>query len=89
MRWCSMARTADHGYGAEHQRLRAAWQKRIDDGEDVRCWRNGEPILPGMDWDLGHDDNDRTKYNGPECVKCNRATKGHRTSIVVDDSRVW
>ena len=27
-------------------------------------------LRPGMKWHLGHDDNDRRVYRGPECVGC-------------------
>lgn len=68
--------TTERGYGAEHQRLRAAWQERIDDGELVLCPRCGEPVEPGMEWDLGHSD-DRNSYSGPEHSReCNRAAGG-------------
>ena len=33
--------------------LRPRWQAAIDRGE-VACWRCGRPILPGMEWDMGH-----------------------------------
>lgn len=84
-----MARTTDHGYDAEHKKLRASIQKQMDAGVVFHCWRDGKPIGPNEPWDLGHDDDDRTKYNGPEHRACNRATKGHRTTIIVDDSRMW
>lgn len=84
----TMARTTDHGYDAEHRARRKREQPLIDAGNAI-CWRCNKPITPGSKWDLGHDDNDRTKYMGPEHVGCNRATKGHRTAIIVDDSRVW
>lgn len=88
-----MARTADHGYGASHQRRRKREAKLVEAGKAI-CWRCGQPIklLPSGEpepWDLGHDDNDRTKYMGPEHQGCNRATKGHRTTIIVDTSREW
>jgi hypothetical protein len=46
----------------------------------VDCWRCGERILPGADWDLGHDDFDRAVWTGPEHLRCNRVAgsrKGH------------
>ena len=55
-----------------HRQTRAAWQKRIDRGEPIWCWRCRKVrITPGMKWHLGHDDQDRTIYRGPECVPCN------------------
>lgn len=87
------AGTTERGYGAQHQRLRKQWQSRIDAGEIVTCWRceeNGtpHPILPGDAWDLGHDDNDRGRYRGPECVGGNRATSGRQREVELN-SREW
>lgn len=83
-----MARTTDHGYDAEHRKRRERERPLVEAGKAI-CWRCSKPIAPTADWDLGHDDNDRTQYMGPEHVACNRATKGHRTTIIVDDSREW
>lgn len=74
--------TTARGYGAAHQRERARWRPRVD-ALKVTCWRCDELIIPdhsvrGDGWDLGHDDNDRSKYAGPEHVDCNRATRGRR-----------
>ena len=45
----------------------------------VPCARCGLLIEPGEQWDLGHDDNDRTKYNGPEHAnRCNRSAGGRK-----------
>ena len=65
------------GYGHDHQRLRAHYQRRMDQGEPFHCWRCGDPIDPTF-WDLGHVDSDRTKYRGPECITCNRGTATRR-----------
>jgi predicted Fe-S protein YdhL (DUF1289 family) len=70
-------KTAARGYGNAHQRLRRRWAIRVDRGE-VHCARCGRLIEPGTDWDLGHDDEDRSIYAGPEHRACNRATRSHR-----------
>lgn len=65
------------GYDARHDALRNAWQRRMDSGETVHCWRPdcGQVIDPS-EWHLGHDDHDRTKYRGPECPACNLRAAG-------------
>ncbi len=74
--------TTARGYGGRHQALRKQWAPRVAAGE-VNCWRCRQPIEPGMEWDLGHHDHDRSKYNGPEHARAadcpeggNRATNG-------------
>lgn len=66
------------GYDAAHDRLRAAWQARIDAGEVIYCWRCTTTRITGRRWHLGHDDHDRSTYRGPECVPCSTATAGRR-----------
>ena len=79
---------ADSKYGSAHQKLRARTKRDVAAGH-AYCWRCTKHIPPGSAWDLGHDDNDPTKYMGPEHVACNRATSTHKAMKVVDDSRVW
>lgn len=69
--------TAQRGYGANHQHLRTQWQTLITQGT-ITCPRCGEPITPTDQWDLGHNDTDRTKYNGPEHSTCNRSAGGRQ-----------
>jgi hypothetical protein len=65
------------GYGADHDRLRAAWQRELDNGAIIYCWRpDCDRRIDPTAWHLGHDDHDRTIYRGPECVPCNTATAG-------------
>lgn len=72
--------TTQRGYGHRHQQLRAGWQRRIDAGEIITCWRPAcDNRITGTDWDLGHDDDDRTKYHGPECIHCNRSAAGKKS----------
>lgn len=76
-------KTKEAGYDERHRRLRRRWAREIALG-GVHCARGpqclerdrptGTLILPGESWDLGHDDHDRSRYNGPEHRRCNRAT---------------
>lgn len=64
------------GYDADHVGLRAALAPQVASGT-VICWRCAQRIRIGEAWDLGHDDNDRTIYRGPEHAgPCNRAAAG-------------
>lgn len=67
--------TVARGYGSVHQKLRKQWAQKVKDGI-VACVRCGNIIFPGEPWDLGHDDQDRSQYAGPEHRRCNRATAG-------------
>jgi len=69
--------TAARGYGPGHKLERERWRPKVEAG-GVECWRCHEPIDPSGPWDLGHDDNDRSKYKGPEHPVCNRRTNGRR-----------
>lgn len=82
----SAGSTRDRGYGQRHRTLRAQWKPKVEAGK-VNCWRCDKPIAPGENWDLGHDDNDRSQYRGPEHTGCNRATASRRPSY--DMSRQW
>jgi hypothetical protein len=81
--WEGRTSSASRGYGSKHQRLRAWWAKRVEQG-NVYCWRCRELIAADAEWELGHDDEARTKYRGPEHrVECNQragASKGGRSS---------
>lgn len=79
--------TSQRGYGPAHQRLRARIDEVVQRGE-ATCWRCGRWIKPGSPWDLGHDDNDRSQYKGPEHAKCNRGAP-NRTVKVRRFSRDW
>lgn len=70
----------ERGYDAAHDRLRARYQRLMDDGVPFQCWRCAKPIDPSW-WHLGHDDHDRSEYRGPECPPCNLATAG-RASVL-------
>ena len=52
----------------------------MDKGETFTCWRcaaegRAHDVDPS-DWQLGHDDHDRSVYRGPECSAGNQATSG-------------
>lgn len=75
------------GYGYAHQKRRKRAAKQVAAGE-AYCWRclregrsRGEAwIAPDQPWDLGHDDEDRDVYCGPECLPCNRGTGRRRAT---------
>jgi hypothetical protein len=87
------------GYGYEHKKLRAQIKPIVEAGR-ATCWRCQQPIRKGQLWDLGHDDDDRTKYRGPEhanAADCpaggNRSTSGRRADTMtyppIDTSQLW
>lgn len=82
----SQGTTTERGYGAQHQAKRRDYQKVVDAGA-AECWRCTKPINPGDDWQLGHDDDDRSKYKGIECVKCNESAGGRNGAAVTNAAR--
>jgi hypothetical protein len=76
--------TKERGYDSAHKQLRRRYAREVALG-GVVCWRCGKPIFPGQPWDLGHNDQDRRFYNGPEHRQCNRATAGRKRRT----SREW
>lgn len=80
-----------NAYGWDHRRLRAQLAGLVALGR-VKCWRCEKLIQPWQAWDLGHDDEDRSRYRGPEHRRCNRATNGRRPGdrpIIRRHSREW
>jgi hypothetical protein len=63
---------AARGYDLRFVRLKEWWRPRVEAGT-VICWRCGELIAVGAEWDLGHDDHDRSIIRGPEHQACNRS----------------
>ena len=66
---------AERGYDAQYVAIKRAWQRRIDAGEVVHCWRCTTARIVGRDWHLGHSD-DRAQIMGPECPPCNLRAAG-------------
>ncbi|HWU29258.1 MAG TPA: hypothetical protein VN041_09235, partial [Microbacterium sp.] len=63
--------------------VRRAWRL----GTEVRCWRCGRVIEPGMPFDVGHLDPDggHGRSNlAPECVPCNRRDGGRMGAAVTN-----
>ena len=65
----------------EHRQGRKAGQRLIDSGQ-AHCWRCGAHLPPGGPWHLGHDDNDRTVYRGPECPPCNLSAAARKGNAI-------
>ena len=78
--------TTERGYGHKHQQKRAEYQRVVDAGAG-ECWRCGDAINPGDEWQLGHDDHDRSKYRGIECVTCNEREGGRKGAAIVNAAR--
>lgn len=84
----STGTTTARGYGAQHQAQRAKWVPIVKAG-GVMCARQGpnctgKPLAPDQPFDMGHDDNDRSKWTGPECIPCNRGAGGHNGALVTN-----
>jgi hypothetical protein len=60
----------ERGYGTGHRVRRRVLAPLVAAGL-ADCARCGEPILAGEPWHLGHDDYDRSRWTGPEHVRCN------------------
>lgn len=72
------------GYDAEHDARRAADAPLVATGR-VKCWRCGDYITAGQQWDEGHDDRDRTVYRGPEhALKQDCKAGGNRATRRLD-----
>ena len=72
-------KTVARGYNAKHKAERARWVPKVKAG-GVQCARCGGLLAPDEPFDLDHTE-DRTGYNGPAHVRCNRragAIKGNR-----------
>lgn len=71
------------GYDAEYDATRRDWQRRLDAGAKVWCWRCDELGRPHLvnprHWALGHCDVDRGVLHGPECPEGNNAVAGRTT----------
>jgi hypothetical protein len=72
------------GYGSEHKKERKRWVPLVATGT-VTCARCNELIAADALWDLGHVDGDKSRYQGPEHRRCNRATAGRKRQT----SRAW
>jgi len=67
------------GYDHAHRQLRKAFIPEHQAGTLI-CWRCREIIPPNEPFDLGHDDDDRAVYRGPEHRnRCNRAAAGRKS----------
>ena len=84
----TMRKTVERGYGPAHKRLRNRLKPTVAQGNTI-CWRCGNTIQPGQPWDLGHDDNDRTQYRGPEHRQCNRGEPSRRKRQPPPHTRQW
>jgi len=87
--------TSKRGYGTNHQKIRKSLEPLVASGQ-ATCWRCQQPIHPTQQWDLGHDDLDKTKYQGPEhalkkdCTAGgNRASARRQRKPHGDTSRAW
>ena len=70
----------ERGYGPDFVAERKAWQRRLNQGMRVTCWRCDDPIDPEH-WHLGHDDTDRGVVRGPECPSCNLSAAGRSSHV--------
>ena len=69
------------GYGYQHQQLRAWWKPIVEAGGVLchakTCVMPSRTIEPTEAWHLGHTE-DRTRWTGPEHVRCNTSDGARR-----------
>jgi hypothetical protein len=92
----TLGKTTAGGWDGRHKQQRRRWQAMLNQGAVIQCactrpdcTHQGQcPVLidSATRWDLGHDDHDRTRYNGPECVPCNRSA-GARNMVAAHYGR--
>lgn len=78
-------------YGRQHRNHRAGWAQRVNAG-GVSCCRCGQPILPGAEFHLDHND-DGPGYKGAAHPVCNvsaneggwRGKREHRANPTDDE----
>lgn len=70
--------TTQRGYGWRHQQERARVKAQMEANGGAICWRCHTLIAPTDKWDLGHRDDARDEYAGPEHRRCNRGNVVHR-----------
>ncbi len=84
-------------------KIRADWAHlitlRAEQGNPILCRRTGQPILPGMNWDLGHAPDhdvaligDNNHQLAPELATPNRSAGGklsHQLRTPLPPSRTW
>lgn len=58
-----------------YDQCRREYQRRMNRGIPIECWRCSDAIDPEH-WTLGHDDDDRSIIRGPECPPCNYVAAG-------------
>lgn len=68
-----------------HRKLRKQLKAEVDAGR-ASCWRCGKPILPGSNWELGHNDAG-TEHRGPEHFTCNRSAAARKGALIVNAKR--
>lgn len=74
----------DRGYDQHHEQIRVWWQRCLDAGLAVVCWRCQQRIDPGESFDLGHDD--QGQHRGPEHAnRCNRSAGGRLGAQVTNE----
>jgi hypothetical protein len=71
--------TTRGGWGHNHQRRRAQLAPYVNAGK-ATCCRCHEPIHPGEEWHLDHDDTDRRVYLGVSHARCNLAAGAHKVN---------
>lgn len=76
----ALSTTRQRGYGGHHRRHRLKAKRWVDTGT-AHCWRCGGWIDPRSAWHLGHDDDDRSLYRGPEHERCNTSAAGKRSVV--------